>query len=312
MPFQASVSGYPALGVPGDFADSNPRAMSIGGPGGIVAGASGVTVGRFAWLTYDAADANNAPAVANSYGWGAPEGIVRNDGQQLLTTFLAESTMTIRPGLRVQIFRSGSFFVKNEGTTQATVGMKAYAAFGTGAISFAATASAATATVTGSIAAGAGSVTGSIAGNILTVTAVGSGSIVPGAVLSGSNVATGTQVTKQLTGTANGVGTYSVNIPEQTVASTTITAAFGVMTVTGVSSGTIQVGGVLSGSNVTSNSTVTGFGTGLGLTGTYYVNLASTASSTTITATANYETKWVAASSGAANEIVTITSHLPG
>lgn len=73
------------------------------------------------------------------------------------------------------------------------------------------------------------STTASIAANaafpgtgILTVTVLGSGNVYPGATLAGTGVTPGTTVLSQLSGTANGVGTYAVNI-SQTTASTTIT-----------------------------------------------------------------------------------------
>lgn len=141
------------------------------------------------------------------------------------------------------------------------------------------------ASVTGSIAAETASFTGSIAGNVLYVTAVASSLIVPGEILNGTGVTASTMITSQLSGTANGIGTYAVNIAQVT-ASTTISGTYGLMTVTAVGSGTLAVGQTLSGSGVTSASLLTGLGTGTGGTGTYYVDLTQTASSTTITADA--------------------------
>jgi hypothetical protein len=71
---------------------------------------------------------------------------------------------------------------------------------------------------------GAASVTGSIAGTMLTVTAVGSGTVTNGLVLSGTSVTAGTTVLGQLTGAAGGVGTYTVSVAS-TASSTTITGA---------------------------------------------------------------------------------------
>lgn len=66
-----------------------------------------------------------------------------------------------------------------------------------------------------------GSVTASISGNIMTVTAVGSGILLPGQTISGTGV---TASTKIVSGPkAGGVGTYIVDT-SQTVASTTISA----------------------------------------------------------------------------------------
>lgn len=58
------------------------------------------------------------------------------------------------------------------------------------------------------------------------------------------------------------------------------------LTVSAVTSGVLYIGQVLSGSGVTSGTTITAFGTGSGGTGTYTVSTSQTASSTTITATA--------------------------
>ena len=75
-----------------------------------------------------------------------------------------------------------------------------------------------TASVTGTINNGA-----LLAGTTLTVTAVGSGTLVIGQVITGTGITANTRITAQLTGTTGGVGTYTVNI-SQLVTSTTITA----------------------------------------------------------------------------------------
>ena len=69
---------------------------------------------------------------------------------------------------------------------------------------------------------GAGTVTGSISGTTLTVSAVGSGSLIVGQTLSGTGVNSTTTITGYGTGTG-GTGTYTVSY-SQTVNSTTITA----------------------------------------------------------------------------------------
>ena len=70
--------------------------------------------------------------------------------------------------------------------------------------------------------------TGSISGDILTITAVNSGSVTLNQTLSGAGIAANTQIISFLTGAGgvtNAPGTYKLNIP-QTVASTTITGYF--------------------------------------------------------------------------------------
>lgn len=79
------------------------------------------------------------------------------------------------------------------------------------------------------------SVTGSIATTVLTVTAVGSGTLVPGQVISGTGVTVGTYITSLGTGTG-GTGTYNVSA-SQTASSTTITATLNEVTGTGYTAG---------------------------------------------------------------------------
>lgn len=62
------------------------------------------------------------------------------------------------------------------------------------------------------------SFTGSIAGNILSVSAVAFGQVLVDATVFGVGVAVGTIITGQITGSAGGIGTYSVT-PAQTVLS---------------------------------------------------------------------------------------------
>ena len=142
------------------------------------------------------------------------------------------------------------------------------------------------ATVTAAIAPGTASFSASIADDIMTVTNVTSGIIYPGAVLSGTGVTAGTQVADQLTGTTGGVGTYSVSIAHNLPNSTTVTASYGLMTVSAVASGTVSVGQTVTGTGVTAGSTVTALGTGTGLTGTYIVQYTQTVASESMTTTA--------------------------
>lgn len=301
---QSQVNVAQAPAVEGDFASANPRFSVLAGPGALVAGVAGVIIAHFAWLAADQVDADNAPAIVNSHGGGAVAGFIHREQQGLITDYLVRSGMLVQAGFGVTVMSGGDFWVKNNGSGPAKIGDTCYADYADGAASFAAKNAG---VVTADIAAGAGSVTGSIAGNILTVTAVGSGALVKGATLSGAGVATGTKVQAQLSGTAGGIGTYRVDIP-QTVASTTITAAYGIMTVSAVTSGALGVGDVLSGSSVVAGTNITQLGTGAGGVGTYYVNDATVVSSTTVTGTANIATKWKAMSAGLAGELIKISS----
>lgn len=314
--FQTSVGTQPAPAVEGDFASINPRFTVDAGPGGLISGSGhgsvGVTIGRFAWADYSTVDADGSPASVYNFGSGPPTGFVHREGQGLITTFLAHSGMIIPPGFQMTLHNGGDFWVKNNGATAALLGQKAYADVGTGAVSFAATGAPGSASVTGAIAAGTASGTGTIAGNVMTITGSVSGTIQIGATVTGTGVSTGTTIVSQLSGTPGGVGTYSVNPPEQTVASTTLTATYGTLTVSAVSSGTVTNGGLVGGSGVTAGTVITALGTGAGATGTYIVNKTQTVGSEALTIGQTVETKWVAMSSGLPGELVKISDHLLG
>lgn len=164
--------------------------------------------------------------------------------------------------------------------------------------------------------------TGSITGTTLTVTSVTSGYITTtNSLISGSGVTLGTKITSQLTGTTGGAGTYAVDT-SQSASSTTITGytlnvdsnyyitnlgttsitsngttSSGVgavftgaitgytLTVSAVTSGIVNIGATITGSGVTSLTTIVQQLSGtLGSTGTYLVNFSQSVSSTTITA----------------------------
>ena len=138
--------------------------------------------------------------------------------------------------------------------------------------------------VTGSIAANAAVVTGSISGATLTVTAVTSGTLAVGQLVTGTGVATGTVIASLGTGTG-GTGTYGVNL-SQSASSTTLSAVGRpTMTVTAVTSGTLAVGQVVTGTGVSAGTLISALGTGTGGTGTYIVSLPQTVASEALTAT---------------------------
>ncbi|MGJ4855516.1 hypothetical protein ACN6KF_001462 [Labrys sp. La1] len=145
MPFQTQVNITQAPAIAGQFASVNPRHAAVTVEGGFVAGASGVTVGLFAWA---ANDANSVPRLLNNTGSGLPTGFIARTEQALITNYLGEAGNLIPAGFPVgDIFSGGDFWVKNAGATAVTVGLKAFAKTADGTISFAA----AGATVAGSV-----------------------------------------------------------------------------------------------------------------------------------------------------------------
>jgi hypothetical protein len=309
--FQTQVYSQPSPAVAGDRASQNPIASYDAGPGGLVSGAA-LFVGRFAWVN-PPLDPNGTPAVANCSGAGAPAGFVMREMQGTNTTFLSYAGMQILPGQQCALQTTGDFWVVNDGSSQANYGMKAYADLATGKVSFAATGSPTTGpSATGSsIAASTFSVTGSIAGDVLTVTAVGSGTVVAGATISGTGVASGTKVLSQISGTAGGVGTYRVSIANQTVASTTVSGAYGTFTVgTLTTTPTFAVGQQLNATgSVVAGTTITQLLTGNGGSGsTFAVDNNTVVGSQTISALTSVETKFYARSVGGPGELVKISS----
>ncbi|WP_347558567.1 hypothetical protein [Robbsia sp. KACC 23696] len=299
FPRQVNVQAAPA--VVGDFCDSNPRATVNAGPGAFVAGVNGLTVGKFAWMD------PVSPRMLNSYGGGAPVGFIHRDQQSLITAYLAEASLILPAGFAVTAFSAGGFWVLNEGLTTTAIGQAAYANNSTGGVQFGANWTGAA--VTGSIAPNV--VTGSISGNTLTVTAVTSGVLAVGQTITGTGIAAGTTISALGTGTG-GVGTYTLSGTAQTVASETITASGGVLTVSAVTSGTLGLGDALTGANVSAGTYVTGLITGAGGAGTYAVNNGQTAASGAITVATGTQTKWVAASVAAPGELVKMTTWLNG
>lgn len=306
--FQAQVNSQPAPAVEGDFCSANPWWSVNAGPGGLVAGSSCI-VGRACWAT-PPLDGDGFPAVVNSFGSGSITGILHREQQALFINYLQEVSMQVPQGFGVTLLSSADLWVKNTGTGVAQVGQKAYANYADGKFTFAAAATPASgASATGTISAQTGSWTGSIAVDVMTVTGAVTGLVVPGGILSGTGVVSGTQVLSQISGTPNGDGTYYVS-QSQTVAATTISETYGLFTAVSAQTGTWAVGDILigaGGGGVTAGTKITGFGTGTGGLGTYYVQTTQTVTSTAITSTLNVETPWIAMSSGAAGELVKIS-----
>lgn len=307
--FQTAVYPQPPIGIEGDWASANPYFSAIAGVGAFKAGAAGVTVGRFAWAAPDG-------IVSNAFMAEGRIGFVGKDQPTLITDWLGQSGMLVPVGYDITLFSSADVLCRFAGG--ARIGQKVYAYYADGTAYAAATGTPpAGGAATGSIAAGTASVTGSIAsatpfntdtaGAVMTVTAVGSGTLYAGATISGTGVVSGAIIVRQLTGTAGGVGTYEVSI-QQTVASTTISAAHGVFTAASGLTGTFGVGQVLSGSGVTTGTRITALGTGTGGLGTYIVDISQTAGSTAISGTSAVETNWYVDSYAGANELAKIST----
>jgi hypothetical protein len=118
--FQGSVNSALPIAVEGDFASANPRFM-VTPPyeGGFQAGSSGVTIGRFAWVSPDGKTVSNT-------GTGRPDGFVHREQQGLITSYLSESSFTIPAGFPVSLLTIGEVFAKIT-VSPAVRGQKAFA-----------------------------------------------------------------------------------------------------------------------------------------------------------------------------------------
>lgn len=315
--FQTQVNSSAAPAIAGDFASLNPFSTFDAGPGGLVAGVGGVTIGRFAWVN-PPSDPNGTGKIVTNSGIGLPQGFVHRQQQGLITTYLSAFGMLIQQGFQMALLTGGDVWVKNVGATAAQPGMKAWSNSADGSVAFAAAGGTAPGggSVTGTIATQTTTFNASIAGNVLTVTNLVSGTIGIGAILTGgTGIITGTRIVSQLSGSAvGGSGTYLLSLGNQSVSSALLTGTYGLLTVSAVASGTLNVGDVLaSGTAVTTGTFITALGTGLGGTGTYLVSPAQNSTpGLTITSADYLETKWYAVSGGALNELVKISAPVNG
>ena len=320
MPFQSLVYTRPAPAVVGDFHSNNPYAIYSAGPGGLVAGPSGLTVGRFAWLSNSTQDWDGGAAIANNFGSGPVAGFVHRQQQGLITQYLLDNGLVVPPGFAASLVTLGDLWIKNEGTTEAVQGQYAYANYSSGAASFGAAGSppAGGTSTTSTVAAGTATVVGSLTGNLLVVTSVTSGTLYPGSLISAGALA-GTQIVSQISGTVGGIGIYAVNIGEQSVASgTSFTTTYGLLTVSGAITGTWSLGQLVTGGTVAAGSYIwanSGNGaalTGAGGAGTYVINTNTAASSAALAAASAVQTKWFALSSALPGELVKATAQVLG
>lgn len=309
--FQKQVNIIPAPGVPWDFCSTNPRFNVDAGEHALVAG-SNCFLG-FVWR-----DPYNQEV--NSNGSGPVCGIVPRNWQGLITTYLAEETEQVLPGIQCFVINGGDVWAPNGGTTEAILGLKAYANFNDGSqVAFAPTGSApssftsTSSTIAAETWSSAGSTIaptydayGELTQGILTTGSSVTGTIVIGSILGGTGVVTDppTVIVSQLSGTTGGAGTYLVSNP-LAVASATITGAYGLLTLGGTITGTPVVGDVLSGSGITAGTQiVSANGSNWNVTPSQAIGTAQA-----IDGTQWVETPWYAQSNGAPGEIIKISDH---
>jgi hypothetical protein len=132
-------------------------------------------------------------------------------------------------------------------------------------------------------------ITGTILGKILTVSGISSGAVAQGQTLKGAGILLGTKIVQFLTGAGgnvNEVGTYQLNVAGDT-ATPLFTASISgtTLNVTAIASGYLGVGAIISGTGVTSGTTITAVISSSGGVGTYTVSVSQTVGSEAMTAT---------------------------
>lgn len=239
--FQRQVNSQPAPAVEGDFASANPRASVLAGPGGLVAGALGVTVGRFAWVAPDGVTVTN-------YGEQnrAPAGFVHREQQALITAYLGESSNLVPGGFMITLMNEGDFWAVNNGPSAMAINDSVYAAYSDGK---AYTAAPASATGTGAIgstntAALGSTSTGTASGDSLTLSSL-TGFVSIGDTVSGTGVPAGTTITSQVSGTAGLAGVYKTSVA--TTASAATITTYGNVIVVSATTGLISIGDTVAG-----------------------------------------------------------------
>jgi len=278
MGFQKVVNLYPAPGVEGDFASMNPfSSILAGGPPGqgggtLVAPASGVAVGRFAFVN----PANGA--VSQSYVVGYQIGFLGRNEQALITQFLGEYTLVVPCGFMINLFSGGDFWARFP--AGATAGQKVYADPNTGLPISAASAPAlasGTATI-GFTGVGTASVA---AGTTLTIGTATDGVLSVGDVISASNIPAGTTIVAQLTVTAGSgaglLGTYQMSAAATGTLSGAVTSVSALAYITAVAAGAFEFGDAFTGATSPAS---------IGLQQTPFSGVATLATSTALVVTA--------------------------
>ena len=298
--FQASVNIEVPFAVAGDFASSNPRATVLAGPGGLIAGSTGVTVGKFAWV--DPSDAKTT--YSRGTAGVAPSGFVHREQQALIQTYLSESSMVIPQGFMVTLHAEGDFWAINAGPAALSINDAIYANYATGDV---AQAAAANASATGSIGA---TFTATGSGTNLTTSAV-TGLISVGDTIAGVGVPVGITIVSQTSGTTGGAGVYVTSVAT-TIAAATGTSFGNKLNITAVSSGTLDVGESVTGTGVPAGAVISSQLSGaIGGVGVYVISVPATAyaASTAITSVGGVvATGWKAKSAAAVGELVKIST----
>jgi hypothetical protein len=275
MPFQTHINLQQAPAVAGDFASCNPVVSVVTPEAGLVTGANGVTVGKFAWIGSDNKTVQSFGSAPN-----APDGFVPRAMQAYNTTYMSESNNTIPAGMGVTLVNRADVYAKVAGSVAATRNAIVYAEYATGDITIgsAATGGSVTASIGSTNTASIGSTFTGTANSVSTqlIASGFTGMISIGDVVSGTGITAGTTVVSQASGTPGGAGLYNLS-HSNTCSSATVTSFGSVVKVTSTT-GLISVGDTITGSGFPSNATIVSQTSGVtGGAGVYVMSAAASA-----------------------------------
>jgi hypothetical protein len=324
MPFQKQVNTYQAPANLGAIASMNPLSTVAAGPGGLVAGAAGVLVGRFAWNTYPVAGgpglAQNMCPISDTEAPRVPDGFICNQQQGLITLWLGSESLGVPHGVMVTEHDRGDFWAQST-MSEAIIGNKVFANLITGQ-ALAAAAGSTPASYSGTPAVIKGTVA-SLTNFTMTITEVTSGVVAPGQLVVGENIPQGTYISSLGTSTG-GTGTVfltrnatklftaqdlTTSVPEAYGAfDGTASFATDVMTVTAVQSGAAVAGQLVTSANVAAGTYIVAQLTGTpGGAGTYQLSTEpGTITAQDVKATSWIETDWYVKSAGNVMDLIKI------
>lgn len=216
--FQTNINQQPAPAVEGDFAGMNPKSSALPCVEGAfkVAPGQSVRVGFFAWAAANGLVYSSSAAAAAITGGIVGVGFVGRQANVpgvAITTYLAESRMTLNDGQPVTLLTGGDFWAAFAAGAAANVAVYATAADGSPTTTAGGNTATRYKTVQAVPANGVSDATATIAANtgVLTLSAPASGAYAIGARVTGTGVPANTYIKSQISGTPNGVGTYQTN-----------------------------------------------------------------------------------------------------
>ena len=313
MGFQTQVNQFPAPGIPGVQASANPVATVDAGEGALVAAPGGVTVANFGWIT--GTSNLGGGVVSNSTSTPvAPDGLVLNSHEALITEWLGQSSLVIPQGLGCTLAQRGDFWAVSN-SAPAVRGQKVFANLFNGAVLVAAAGS----TPVTNVGTAAAFAISDITAGLMAVSAVTSGVLAVGQLVSGLGIPANTYIQNFVSGSGS-TGTYQLTqttLNSYAVASATSvspegnggfsgTATFDTnqMTVDSTVYGTLAVGQIVVSAGVTAGTHITG----VAAPGVYTLSTApgTITPAQAVTASSWIETPWYALSDGNPGDLVKI------